>query len=265
VLLQLGQRVLSRGTTIAQDLSEGNAARRLPRVGQVLAVFLIAASAVKSCALGESLRHDLLWTAASSVTALILTSASGYFGTRLLLRASLPAEVDRGNVAAGVAAGAHWIATGIITSRAIAGTELRELGLSLTFFVLAQATLHIAVSLFRALTTYDDAEQIAGENLAAALSYAGVAIAVALVAAHAVDGEFTGWTSSLRGYGEVFASALILYPVRQIFVQSFLLRAPLTFRGGRIDRGIALERSVGLGVLEAVTYVATALSITHLA
>jgi hypothetical protein len=58
---------------------------------------------------------------------------------------------------------------------------------------------------------------------------------------------------------------LALYPVRQVFVQSLLLRAPLSFRGGPIDRGISVERSAGIGALEAVTYVAAALSITRLA
>ena len=43
--------------------------------------------------------------------------------------------------------------------------------------------LALYVALFRALTTYDDAEQIQGENLAAALSYAGVSVAIALVLA----------------------------------------------------------------------------------
>jgi hypothetical protein len=44
-----------------------------------------------------------------------------------------------------------------------------------------------------------------------------------------------------------------------------LLRAPLALRGGPIDRGISVERSEGIGALEAVTYVATALAIARLA
>ncbi len=265
MLLQVGARLTGSRRSLAKDLGEGNPAQRLLRVGQVLTAFLIAAAAVKSCVLGVLLRHDLVWTAASSVIALVLTTAAGEAGIRLLLRGRLTAEIERGNVAAGLAAGAHWVAVGVITSRSISGTGIHDLGISLVFFVLAQATLNGFVTLFRALTTYDDAEQIAGENLAAALSYAGVVLSIALVVAHAVDGEFTGWTSSLRGYGMVLIAIIAFYPVRQLFVQSLLLRAPLKLRGGPIDHGIALERSVGLGVLEATTYLATALSITHLA
>ncbi|HVH43370.1 MAG TPA: DUF350 domain-containing protein, partial [Labilithrix sp.] len=161
--------------------------------------------------------------------------------------------------------GAHYVATGIITSHAMAGNDLKTLGISVVFFVLGQVTLHVFVSLFRALTTYDDAEQIAGENLAAALSYAGAAVALAIIIARATEGEFTGWASSLRGYAGVLACVIALYPVRQVFVQMLLLRAPLKLRGGPLDDGIALQRSEGIGALEAVTYVAAALSITRLA
>jgi uncharacterized membrane protein YjfL (UPF0719 family) len=147
----------------------------------------------------------------------------------------------------------------------LAGHDMESLGLSLVFFVIGQLTLHVFVSLFRALTTYDDGEQIAGENLAAALSYAGIAIAVSIIIARATEGEFTGWESSLKGYGGVVAAALALYPVRQLFVQMLLLRAPFALRGGPLDEGIDVQRSEGIGALEAATYVATALSISRLA
>lgn len=259
VLLQLVQRQL------AADLTRGNSAKRLLRVGQVLAIFLVAASAVKNSVRGDDVAHDVVWALAFGGAGVALVSLSGTFGLRLLLQSRLPAEIERGNVAAGLAAGAHYVAIGIITSRALAGSDLESLGLSFVFFLIAQVTLHLFVSLFRALTTYDDAEQIAGENLAAALSYAGVAIAIAIVVARALDGDFAGWGPSLRGYGAVLLAGLALYPVRQLFVQSLLLRGGFSLRGGLLDTGIAVERSEGLGALEAVSYVATALSIARLA
>src|SRR5262249_51980868 len=147
--------------------------------GQLLGVFLAGAHAVKGGVQGKDLGADLARVAASSAIALVLVLGIGHLGIRLLLQARLPAEIARGNAAAGVAAGAHYVATAIITSRAVAG-DPHDIGLSLGFFVLGQATLHGFITLFRALTTYDDAEQIHGENLAAALSYGGVSIAVAI-------------------------------------------------------------------------------------
>lgn len=249
---------------LAHELTKGNVAERLLGVGQVAAIFLVASNAVKSTVTGEYI-HDITWVAAFGLAGVILIAVMGRLGVGLLLSSRLPKEVERGNVAAGLAAGAHYVATGIITSSAMAGSDLRTLGISCVFFVIGQVTLHVFVTLFRALTTYDDAEQIAGENLAAALSYSGVAIAIAIIIARATEGEFAGWASSLREYAGVVASCIALYPVRQIFVQMLLLRSAPKLRGGPIDQGIAVERSAGLGALEAVTYIATALSISRLA
>jgi len=251
--------------SLATDLTKGNSAQRLLAVGQVSAIFLVAANAVKSSVKGMDIGHDAMWVGAFGVVGVVLIAITGEIGVRLLLSSRLPQEIQRGNLAAGLAGGAHYIATGIITSHAMSGNDVKTLGISVVFFVLGQVTLHVFVSLFRALTTYDDAEQIAGENIAAAMSYAGAAIAVAIIIARATEGDFTGWGSSIRGYLGVLAGGLALYPVRQIFVQMLLLRAPLKLRGGPLDQGIAVDRSEGIGALEAVTYVATALSITRLA
>jgi uncharacterized membrane protein YjfL (UPF0719 family) len=263
LLLQLGDRLTSPHT-IASDLKADNSARRLVRVGQVLGVFLISASAVHSSTAGGSVGQDVFWVSAFGAVAVILLLVTGRLGTRLLLGGRLPSEIERGNAAAGLAAGANYVASGVIISRAIGGTDLRSLGISLVFFVIAQITLHVFISLFRALTTYDDAEQIHGENMAASLSYSGALVAFSIIIARALDGDFTNWEESLRGYGGVLLLALMLYPVRQLFVQVLMLHSGFTLRGGRLDAGIAVERNEGMGALEAAAYLATALSIARL-
>ena len=263
VLLRLGQRLL--GASVHADLTKGNSARRMLQVGQVLGVFLVASSAVKGSVHFAGVAADLVSVSVHAVVALALMMVTGHMGIRALLQARLPAELDRGNVAAGVAAGAHYVAVSVITSRAVSGGNLHELGLSLAFFVIGQATLLIFITLFRALTVYDDAEQIRGENMAAALSYAGVSIAIGVIIARALEGEFVSWTEALKGYGGVLLFLLALYPVRQVLVQVVLLGAPFTFRGGRLDTGVASERNAGLGALEAVSYLATAFAIAELA
>jgi uncharacterized membrane protein YjfL (UPF0719 family) len=263
VLLQIADKLTSKHT-IASDLHSDNSARRFVRVGQMIGVFLVAASAVKNSAEGVSITRDVLWVSAFGAVAALLLTVTGRLGIRLLLQGRLEQEIDRGNAAAGLAAGAHYVAAGIITSRAIGGTDVHGLGVSLVFFVLAQVTLHVFVSLFRALTTYDDAEQIHGENMAAAFSYSGALVAFAIIIACALDGDFVSWPASLRGYGEMLLLGLMLYPVRQLFVQVLMLHSPFTLRGGRLDRGIAVERNEGMGALEAAAYLATALSVARL-
>jgi uncharacterized membrane protein YjfL (UPF0719 family) len=264
LVLRLGERVFSPAHTVARDVTEDNVARRLLSVGQTLAVFLVAGSAVKNCLRGETFLADLAWVSSFALAGLVLVSVSGRAGVGMLFRSRMNQEIERGNAASGLAAGAHYVATGIITSRALAGHSLLELALSLGFFVLAQLTLHVFVLLFRALTTYDDVEQIQGENLAAALSNAGITIAIAIVVARALEGDFDGWVASLRGYGAVLLFLFALYPIRQLLVQTLLLGAPLSLRGGRLDQGIAADRNEGMAALEAVTYLSTALAISQL-
>lgn len=264
VLLRIGQRLLSPGSSVPGDFLKGNGARSLLQVGQVVGAFMVSGAAVKGSVHGDGLVHDIPRVAGFALVGLALVMVTGKLGVRLLFQARLAAELDRGNVAAGLAAGAHYVATGLITSRAVSGGDLRDLGISLVFFVLGQVTLHLFVTLFRALTVYDDAEQIKGENLAAALSYAGVSIAVAIIIGRAIEGDFLGWTESLKGYGAVLLFLFGLYPVRQILVQVVLLGAPFTFRGGRLDTGISGERNAGMGALEAVTYVAAALAVAQI-
>src|ERR1700722_13219373 len=217
LLLRLGQRLL--GGSLHADLNHGNIARSMLQVGQVLGVFLVASSAVKGGVRFAGILPDVGRVALSGAIALALMMLTGHFGVRALLRSRLPAELERGNVAAGVAAGAHYVAVAVITSRVVSGGSLGELGLSLTFFVIGQVTLLLFITLFRALTTYDDAEQIDGENMAAALSYAGVSVAVAILIGRALEGDFVDWGESLKGYGEVLLLLFTLYPVRQILVQ----------------------------------------------
>lgn len=262
LLSQLGQKLMGR--SVESDIDRGNTARASVQVGHLLGVFLIVGAIVAGCVSGEDWRQDAIWVAAFGGASIILLEVTGGLGVRLLLRAKLPAEIARGNVAAGVAAGAHYVATALIIARNITGTDLNALAVSLVFFVLAQLSLHLFVVLFRALTSYDDSEEVLGENMAAALSYAGLTVAVGLVVGNASEGQFTGWATSLKGYGLALLVNLVFYPVRQILVQTVLLGGAPTVRAGRLDVAIGQERNVGMAALEAVAYVATALLITRM-
>lgn len=252
--------LLERG--LAPDLAKGTLAKRLLRAGQLVGLFAIAGGAAKGAEGGLTLA-SAGYSLGLAALGLVLLIALGQLGHRLLLGGRLGAEVDRGNAAAGLAGGAHYAATGIVASVALAGEDVRGVLLSLAFFALAELTSFVVVTLFRALTTYDDAEQIAGENLAAAVSYSGVVLATAIVVARALEGDFVDWPSSLKAYGLVVASLAALYPVRQLFLQTLLLRAPLKLRGGRLDQGVGADRDVGLAAFEAAGYVATAIAIAR--
>lgn len=266
-LFHLAQRVLSPGHTLLKDGRTTNPAYLLVQSGHLLAALLLVPGIVREALTHhEELADQALWAGAFAFVGVTLIQVVGALGVRLLLKRSLGAELERGNVAAGLAAGANYVAIGILAAPAIAGSDAQGLGLAVAFFALAVATLTLVVGLFRALTTYDDAEQILGDNLAAAVSYAGVSVATALILARALKGEgdFEGWGPALEGYGWVAASALALYPVRQLVVQGLVLGRRPTLRGGSLDDAIGVERSAGLAVLEGVAYLAAAIVIVEL-
>lgn len=261
--LLTARRLLRRGRAGEGDAAEQagrlRPARALLTLGEVLALFLIAGGVVHGSLRGESLAQDVLWTAAFAGTGLLLFLILTPLSLRLSLGPQLAGELDHDNAACGVAAAAHAVACGVITARAVAGYDIQHLGLSLVFFALSQVSLHLLLLLFRALTAYDDRDAILGGNLAAALSYAGATLAVALLVGRAVDGEFTGWGPSLRGYGLALLQGLCIYPARQLVVQGLLLRTRPTLRGGALDRLVGTEGQIGVGLLEGGTYVAAAL------
>jgi uncharacterized membrane protein YjfL (UPF0719 family) len=260
VLLLLVQRAAARLLDGGGDLKR-NPARGIAESGEILGAFLVAGAVAHGSVHGEDFGRDVLNMLAFGLAGGILLEAAGRLGVRIVLRSRLASEIARGNPAAGVAAAGHAIATGTIVASCIYGDDLGAIGVSLLFFLVAQATLHGLVALFRALTAYDDTEEILDENLAAALSYAGVTVALGLLIGHAADGEFTTFGESLKDYGVALLLGLALYPVRQVLVQGLILRSAPTLRGGRLDRAISEERAIGMGALEAATYVATALMV----
>lgn len=248
-----------------RNLLGENRATSIAEAGELLAVSVVAAGVVKNCVHGEDLAADAMWCGGFALLGFVLLELTGAIGTSLLLHRRLSSAITGGNAAAGLAAAGHYVATGIITAKAVAGSDLKGIGLSLTFFALAEVAQQLLVALFRLLTTYDDSEQIAGENMAAAISYGGVSIAVSIIVARALDGDFVDWPSALSGFGMLVATALVLYPVRQLVVQGLVLRAMPTLRGGALDRAIGVDRNVGAATLEAAAYAGTAFAIGILA
>lgn len=267
LLFHLAQRIVSPRHLVARDAGGTNTAYLLVQGGQLLATLLLIPGVVREALTHhETLAQRALWAAVFATAGVALIQVVGALGIRLLLRAGLARELERGNVAAGVVAGANLVAVGLLAAPAIAGSDVQGLGLSVAFFGLAVATLGLVVGLFRALTTYDDAEQVLGDNVAAAVSYAGVSLAVAMILARALEGEgdFEGWGPALLGFGGVAVHAFALYPVRQLVVQGLVLARRPTLRGGFLDDAIGTERSLGLATLEALAYLAAAVAIVKL-
>jgi hypothetical protein len=237
-------------------------ARRAARASRAIGLAVLVAAA------WSALRAEMPrpWLAAGVYlgSAVALWAAACAAQHRLLLGGHLRAHAPRGNEAAVLADASHHLALAFIVSRAVSGTSLAQFGPAVVFAAVGALTWVVFLACFRALTRYSDAEEIAGQNAAAALSYAGAALALAIVIAHAIDGPFAGWRRSFTAYAGALASCAALYPVRQVVVHGLLGWRP-RLRGRELDRAIGQERRLDVAAVEAGAYVAAALLLTGLA
>ena len=239
-------------------------ARRLARAGSLLALGLLLPATLRPCWTLHPTQAGLLCALLFAGVGLAGFLLSTTLWNRALLRGRLRGELGRGNLAAGVVAAAHAAATGIVAAHTFVADTLATLPVGTIFFVVSVVAL-VALSLvFRGLTSYADDQEILGENLAAATSYAGLVVALSIIVGHAADGAFVGWLPALRGFAVFLLWAVLLYPVRQILVGRWLLGFPLTLRGGALDRAIAQDHDWVVSCVEATGYLAAALLATGL-
>lgn len=244
-----------------------NVARALARTGWLIGAALLAGT-VKDGALAEAGLEagvqggGIKWMVLFGVVGIVLLLLTTGLANLMFLGGKLRAEIARGNVAAGVISAGHSVAIGFILGGCFYGRDLGSLSVSAVFFFIGVATLLGLQRLYRLLTHYADDQETLGENSAAAIGFVGVTLAFAIIVAHAADGAFVGWASSLRAYGLALLLALALFPVRQLVVGPLLLGLPTRVRGGGLDRLVGQERDVVVAAIEACAYVAAALLAT---
>jgi uncharacterized membrane protein YjfL (UPF0719 family) len=182
---------------------------------------------------------------------------------RVFLGMGVQQQLAARNVAAALVVAGVYIATSLTYS----GTLIGEGGgfwIMLLFFLLGQLALLGITYAFRRLTSYDDVQEIAAGNIAAALALMGLLIAVGLIVRRAVSGDYTGFFHSLGSFLLALLLALVFYPVRQVLVQWILLGGPMHWRHSLVDSEITQDKNVAVGLLEATAYVTSALFLTNI-
>jgi uncharacterized membrane protein YjfL (UPF0719 family) len=193
---------------------------------------------------------------------LLLTVAA--LGTcRVFLGMAMQEQLAARNVAAAIVVAGVYIATSLTYSGGLVG-EGGGFWIMLLFFLLGQLALLGITYAFRWLTHYDDVQEIASGNTAAALVLMGLLIAVGLIVRRALAGDYLGFLPSLAGFLLALVVVVVLYPVRQVVVQWLILGGPIHWRASLLESEIMHDRNVAVGLLEATTYVTTALFMTYL-
>ena len=182
---------------------------------------------------------------------------------RVFLGMGIQEQLAARNVAAAIVVAGVYIATSLTYSGTLSG-EGGGFWILLLFFLLGQLALLGITYAFRWLTSYDDVQEIAAGNVAAALALTGLLIAVGLIVRWAVAGEYTGFFRSLGSFLLALLLALVFYPVRQVIVQWLLLGGEMHWHNSLLDSEIAHDKNVAAGLLEATAYVTAALFITNI-
>jgi len=182
---------------------------------------------------------------------------------RAFLGTGVQQQLAARNVAAALVVAGVYIATSLTYSGTLSG-EGGGFWIMLLFFLLGQLALLGITYAFRWLTSYDDVQEIAAGNIAAALALMGLLIAVGLIVRRAVSGDYTGFFHSLGSFLLALLLALVFYPVRQVLVQWILLGGPMHWRHSLLDSEITQDKNVAVGLLEATAYVTSALFLTNI-
>jgi uncharacterized membrane protein YjfL (UPF0719 family) len=236
--------------------------RAVIRSGYVLALSLCVGAAVEGAFDERPGKAGLAWSLAFAVSAALLLLLLPRLSSLWLLGAAGERRATSENLAAAIALSGNRVGVGVVLSHCLYGADLTTFLTSLAFVPVAFLALVVMQWLYVRLTHYSDAEEIQGENTAAALCFAGVTIAFSIIVGNAAWGEFTGWRSSLARFGLALLLAFGLYPVRQLVVRGLLFGLRPTARGGELDRAIAQDRDVAVGAVEGLAYVAAALMLT---
>ncbi|HXX66758.1 MAG TPA: DUF350 domain-containing protein [Polyangiaceae bacterium] len=225
--------------------------------------FLVGVLHIAGSALGHTSGAQIAGASLAlglGAASIALFAALGHVGLRLLATVDLRAGMRANNAGAGVVAAGAYIGLGQVMAGAVsADSEGGSWATTMVFLAIGLGAFVAVSRLYRRLTRYDDDAEIARGNLAAALGYAGLLVAVGMIAGHAIEGTFLGYATSLRLTGQALALVALLYVVRQFLVQGILLGGGFRLAGGRLDDEIAVDRNVGAGAVEAAAYVGAAI------
>jgi uncharacterized membrane protein YjfL (UPF0719 family) len=237
-----------------------------PAVGVAVVGYLFGALWTIKVLLGtpsQGFWRDVAGVLLYGALGLVLLTVVAMVSCRLFLGSHVREQLDAHNVAAAIVVAAVYVATSLTYSGALDG-EGGGFWVLVLFFVLGQLALLGITYAFRWLTGYNDVQEIAAGNVAAALALAGLLVAVGVVVGRAAAGTFTGFLSSFGGFVIAVLGVVVFYPVRQLVVQSLILGGPIRWHGTLLDSEIAQDRNIAAGLLEAVGYLTTALFVTYM-
>lgn len=233
----------------AELTTKDNLAFAVPLGAYYFGILLAVGGPLASPSRGD-LVHDGLAVVGWGLLAIgLLNLASLGKRQALLFGLDLTHEIlARQNVAAGTVLAGFHVAGGLVVLGALSG----EGGLlpAVIFWLYAQLLLMLGAVVFLRLTHEDIRVEILRDNRAAALSLAGVVVAMGNILRFAIGGSFEGWGASLvAATSYALAGLALLFGVRWLL--DWLLLPGVTIRHEVVEQTVP---NVGVGYLEALFY-----------
>ena len=228
--------------------------------GYIFGVMIIIASVLSGPGHSTFL-ENVIWVSVYGLIGLFYMVFIAEWGIRIFIKGHILQLVKDGNISAGIVLAGSYISTAMVLSGAISGgfSTGGILLNSLFLLIIGLVLLAVFTFLFRLLTKYNDSTEIINGNIAAALSYTGLMIAVGLIIKTAISGDFVNWLTSCKDIGKSMLVILALYPIRQWILQGIMLGDGFSVYGGRLDSEISEHKNLNAGLIEGLTYLATAI------
>jgi uncharacterized membrane protein YjfL (UPF0719 family) len=246
VVFVLGRRVHQLTSTfdVEDELTvRDNAALAISVAGFYLGLAIIYVGALLGPSYG--LQHDLLLVGGYALGGIALLLVARLVNDALILPGfSADEEILRDqNPGTGAVQFGSYVASALIVAGSIHGQGGGPLS-ALVFFALGQLALVAFTWLYDFTTPHSLHAEIETDNTAAGIGFSGALVAIGLIIARAVSGDFLGWGESLAVLGlDILIVFAYLVGVRVFFDRFVLPDTDLTVE-------ITTDRNVGAGLLE---------------
>lgn len=241
------KRAQSLGMDVPRLLhQQNNLAFSMRRGGLYLALSLGLLGAISGPSLG--LWADTKLLVIDGALILIFVFTAQWINDRIILsHIDNIAQLRQNNQAVGFSEFGAYIATGLIAMASFSG-EGGGIISSLVFFVLGQIVLILATQFYEWYTPWRIYDEIAHANTAVGLQLGSVMIALGIVLAGALEGNFVSWQNDLFSFALNALLAIVL-----LILASWLID-PLFIRRQKQERNqpLQLASSIILGSIKIV-------------
>jgi len=248
--------------TIPGKLNDALAKNDNPAVGITLAGYYIATSIIFIGVLAgpsAGFVKDLIAVSLYSLAGLVLLTISGFALDKLVMTkfCNITAILEKHNAGMAAVRFGFYVATGLVAAGSVFGQGGGPETM-IAFFALGQAVLFLFAKIYDLTTPFDLQQEIGAGNVAAGVSFGGSVIALGIIIARAIAGDFVAWGPSLIFFGVMTVAGVVMLQILRVVMDKVLLA------GHNLNREIAEDRNVAAGFVEMSIAIAFALVLAAL-